>query len=73
MVRWDTARLNLTAGVFVTERDKTEICSTNSNRKTYKAFKSKNTFTEMTKLCRILGGRTAVAEDAGALRLMEEY
>ena len=72
VVNWDTARFNLTAGVFVTERDKTEICSTQSARKTYKAFKSRNTFTQMTKLCRNLGGRTAVAEDAGALELMEK-
>ena len=72
VVNWDTARFNLTAGVFVTERDKTEICSTQSVKKTYKAFKSRNTFTQMTKLCRNLGGRTAVAEDAGALELMEK-
>ena len=71
VVSWDTARLNLTAGVTVREADKAEICSSQSTRKTYKAFKSKNTFTEMTKLCRNLGGRMAVAEDPGALALME--
>ena len=67
VVRWDTASLNLTLGVSVREADKTEICPTKKGRKTYKAFKSKNTFTEMTKLCRNLGGQIAVAEDAGAL------
>ena len=72
VLSWETARLNLTAGVSVRQADKTEVCSARSDGKTYKAFKTKNTFSEMTKLCRNLGGRMAVAEDAGALALMEE-
>ena len=71
VVSWDTAALNLTLGVSIREADKTEICSAKKGGKTYKAFKSKNTFTEMAKLCRNLGGQIAVAEDAGALALME--
>ena len=71
VVSWDTAILNLTIGVSVREEEKTKICLNKSERKTFKAFKSTNTFTQMTKLCRNLGGGMAVAEDAGALAQME--